>query len=340
MKRFSLTTLLFFATLSLPFFSSAQSLQMLGDDSAEVNVTTKPSVPGPNQFVTATIESFAMDLDRATISWYSNGKLAQEAVGKKTFTFKTGSPGSLSNILVLIQIEGKPPVQKTLNIRPATVDLVAEAQSYTPPFYKGKALYSYQGTVKVVALPNFVTENGGTINPKTLIYNWRVDNNPATNASGYGKSYILFNGGIPLKPAVVSVEVTSMDQIYSAEGRITLTPTQPGIVLYEDTPLMGTLYSRALSRSITLQDEEIKLVAVPYFIGTVGQEATGVKYTWRLDGKAVPAGEGKNSLSFRQEKGATGSANVSIQISNPAKIFQYAEANMNLSFGNNTATGF
>lgn len=340
MKRFSLTTILLIASFSLPLLSLAQTLQMLGDDSAAVNISTNPSTPGPNQFVTATIESFAMDLDRATISWYSGGKLIQEAIGKKTFTFKTGSPGSLSNILVFIQIEDKPPLQKTLNIRPATVDLVTEAQSYTPPFYKGKALYSYQGTVKVVALPNFVTENGGTINPKTLVYNWRVDNNSATNASGYGKSYILFNGNIPLKPAVVSVEVTSMDQIYSAEGRITLTPTQPGIVLYEDTPLIGTLYNRALSRNITLRNEEIKLIAVPYFIGTVRQETTGVKYSWRLDGKAVPAGEGKNSLSFRQEKGSVGSANVSIQISNPSKIFQYAEADVNLSFGNSTSIGF
>ncbi|MCR4311536.1 MAG: hypothetical protein NUV54_03175 [Candidatus Taylorbacteria bacterium] len=101
----------------------AQQLQSLGNASGSVFVTANPSRPRPHQTVTVTIESYAMDLDRSTISWYLNSTLKQEALGKKTFTFQTGLLGSVSSILIVIEPPSGAPVQETLVIHPATVDL-------------------------------------------------------------------------------------------------------------------------------------------------------------------------------------------------------------------------
>jgi hypothetical protein len=154
MKNFFLPLLtLALLTPSLGFIN-AQSLQSLSGQTNSLVIETDPVRPEPNQTVTVSIESYATDLSRSTISWYLNNVLTKEGTGLKQFTFKTGRAGSVSNILIVVKTSEGALLQETLNIHPASLDLVWEAQSYTPPFYKGKAFYPYQGTVKVVAMPN------------------------------------------------------------------------------------------------------------------------------------------------------------------------------------------
>ncbi len=316
-----------------PTLAVAQNLQTLGGGSGTVTIRTIPSRPGPNQNVSIILESFATNLDRATITWLLNGKIQTDKVGQKTFSFKTGKAGSVSDILIIIKTPEGAVTQESLSIHPASVDLIAEAESYTPPFYRGKALYPFQGTVKVVALPNIVTSSGSTLNPKNLLYSWKVDGHPATSVSGYGKSFITFTGTIPLKPAVISVEVASLDQTYVAGNSITLTPVQPRVVFYEENPLVGTLYNKSLASSLFLKNEEIKVVAIPYFSETSEREGGKLNYEWRINNNIIPGSSNKSGLAFRQEKGVSGMAAVSLQVSNPAKIFQFANANLSLFFG-------
>lgn len=331
MKYLALT--LFASMLFVTNTAVAQSLESLGGQSGALSVRTIPARPAPHQMVTIIIESFSIDLDRSSISWFLNNKLSKEASNQKTFSFKTGGPGSTSNILIVVKTFEGEVIQEVLNIRPATVDVLWEAESYTPPFYKGKSLYPFQGTVKVVALPNIVTSGGGTLAAKNLIYNWKVDGHPATDASGYGKSFIFFRGDVPLKPAKITVEVSSVDQSYVAEGGTTLTPVQPGVILYEDNPLLGILQNRAFFGNITLRDEEIKIVAIPYFVGVTERERSGLSYSWRLNDQKITGGLDKSALSFRQEKEVAGNATVSLEVSNPSKIFQTISTDLNLFFG-------
>lgn len=328
-----LLTFFLASTILVANIAHARNFESLGGQSGVLQIRTVPAKPAPYQLTTVIIESFSVNLDRSSISWFLNNNLAKEASNQKTFSFKTGGPGSTSNILIAVKTFEGEVIQETINIRPATVDVLWEAESYTPPFYKGKSLYPFQGTVKVVALPNIVTSGGGTIAAKNLIYNWKVDGHPATDASGYGKSFILFKGDVPLKPATISVEVSSVDQSYVAEGGTTLTPVQPGVILYEDSPLLGILQNRALFGNVTLREEEIKIVAIPYFVGVTDRERSGLTYNWRLNNQKITGSLDKSALSFRQEKEVAGSAAVSLEVSNPRKIFQTISADLNLFFG-------
>ena len=49
-----------------------------------------PQNPGPGENVQMSIESFLTDLDKATITWTLNGKVAEKGMGKSLFTFKNG----------------------------------------------------------------------------------------------------------------------------------------------------------------------------------------------------------------------------------------------------------
>lgn len=313
----------------------AQTLEPLGGQTSNLAVRVVPSRPGPNQSVKVMIESYATDLDRAEISWFLNNKPSEKNAGQKTFSFRTGPPGSLSSILIVVRTTDGEVLQQVVDIRPATVDLLWEAESYTPPFYKGKALYPYQGTVRIVAIPNIITENGGALNPKSLVYDWKIDGNPVTSVSGYGKSFISFTGSVPLKPVTVAVEVSSMDQTYVAEGKTTLSPVQPGVVFYEDNPLAGVLYNKALGRNVSLVNEEMKIAAIPYFVGVSKRDADTLKYDWQINNQSILSGSDQSSLTFRQDKGGKGSSAISLQVSNRAKIFQFSQNNLLLSFGNN-----
>lgn len=338
MKYLALT--LFASMLFMTTAANAQNLESLGGQSGVLQIRTVPARPAPNQLVTIIIESFSTDLDRAGISWFLNNNLAKEASGQKSFSFKTGGPGSISNILIVVKTFGGEMIQETLNIRPASVDVLWEAESYTPPFYKGKSLYPFQGTVKVVALPNIITSGGGTLNAKNLVYNWKVDGHPAAEASGYGKNFIFFTGDTPLKPATVTVEVSSTDQTYMAEGSTVLTPVQPGIVFYEDHPLLGVIREKALFGDITLRNEEVKIVAIPYFVSVKEREGSGLSYNWRMNNQKITGSVDKSALAFRQEKAVTGSAAISLEIANSAKIFQTITANLKLVFGKNAKINF
>ena len=336
MKHLPITFLLLTLSLASPV-ADAQTFQSLGGETGNVIVSTEPSEPSPNQYVTVSVESYATDLNRALISWFQNGKLEKEAIGQKTFLLKTGSLGTVSNILIVIKTAEGETLQKALSVRPGALDLVWEAESYTPPFYRGKALYPFQGTVKVVALPNIVTETGAVLNPKNLVYTWTVDGDAVARISGYGKNFMFFNGSVPLGPATIEVEAASLDKKYRAKGSVILNPQGSEVLFYEDNPIYGVLYNKTLRGNVTLQNEEIRITGIPYYIGAKERENNSLRYEWQLNNQNVGGGSAKSSLSFKQSADAGGTALVALQVSNPAKIFQFASNNLSLTFGKTAA---
>jgi len=184
-----------------------------------------------------------------------------------------------------------------------------------------------------VAMPEILNESGEVVNSQNLVYTWKVDGNPAPDVSGYGKNFIFFNGSIPLRPAKIDVTVTSLDKKYSASGSITLTAQAPFTLFYEYNPIYGILYNKILEGNISLQNAEIKIVGIPYFIGVKTRENAGLSYEWRLNNQIINEGGDTSSLSFKQEGGNVGTALVSLQISNPSKMFQFTTNSLSLTFG-------
>lgn len=330
MRRFSLTIFLSALFLPLPFFVHAQ-FQALDNNSSGIILSTEPSDPRPNQFVTATVESYAVDLDRANISWIVNGKLEKEAIGIKTFLFKTGSLGTISSILVVIKTTEGEIAQKALTINPSTLDILWEAQSYTPPFYKGKASYPYEGMVKLVAMPRISDEVGKIVNPKTLVYSWEINGDAVPKISGYGRNFMFLEGTIPISVTTIGVEASTLDKKFTAKNSITVTPQLSQILLYEDSPTMGLLYNKTLKNTLDLRDQEIRIASIPYFIGVKNRNDSNVTYAWKQNNQSIK-NQNTSSLSFKYDPGVVGTALVGIEVANLNKIFQSASNNLTLNF--------
>ncbi|HEY4510913.1 MAG TPA: hypothetical protein VJG29_00905, partial [Candidatus Paceibacterota bacterium] len=130
-----------------------------------INVRTIPSAPGPQTPTTVRVESFVYDIKAATIAWFLNGELVAEGRGATEYKFTTGGSNEEFSFEVVITTPDGKNFKETLFLRPAAVDILWQAEVYTPPFYKGKALPSQGSKIRAVAIAQFG-------DPQLLQYKW------------------------------------------------------------------------------------------------------------------------------------------------------------------------
>jgi|SRR5581483_1626498 len=301
--------------------------------SDDINADISPQNPGPNQQVTITLSSFVTNINAATISWNVNGKIVQSGKGDTTLTVTTGGMNAVTSVNITIKTLEGDTIQKNLTIRPTSVDLVWQADSYVPPFYKGKALFSHQNIITFIATPHIVS-GGAEINPKNLIYKWTLNGSVVQNSSGYGKNAATFVGSIISRPLQVEVDVQNADGSLTASGATTVAPVDPTLVLYQIDPLYGIMFQKALHDSETLTgSQEMTVLGVPFYFGVYDPASPDLTYAWSINGNSVNNAPNDTAEIFRQKAGVSGSSNIGLSIENSQKILQTASASFNLTFG-------
>ncbi len=317
----------------LPAIAAAQT----PGNFATVDLSAAPATPTAFQNVTVTAVSYTADLSTSYLTWYKNGVKAAEGVGASSFSFTTGGFGSVTAIIVSVKTQDGQTIQQGLEVRPADVNLNWEALSYTPPFYKGKALYSYQAPLRVTAVPQIADGNGVRIDPSNLIFSWQVDFKARQDLSGLGKDTAVLKAAIPFKETSVTVTVSTLDGNTTATKTIVVKPNAPQIVLYRKSPLYGLMTNMAVGDSFLLTEPELSLTAIPYFFDT-GSPAENMTYLWSMNGSTV-AGVSGNTLTVRQTKNAAGSSNISLSATHTRDMFEYGNASVVVDFNGQTAGG-
>jgi hypothetical protein len=298
-----------------------------------VDVSVAPQYPGPNTRASIDIKNYSTDLDRATITWSLNGKQVQRAIGLTRFEFSTGALGTASSIDIVINTVSGKVIRKNVTIRPSEVDLVWETSGYTPPFYKGKAGYVNQGFVTLVAIPNMVGTNGKKLNAKNLVYKWSVDGEVQGSDSGYGKDSYSFRGTIVPKATEVSVEVSSLTDGTRAIASIELDPERPSLLIYQDDPIYGVLYNKAILDTFSMINDEATFVTVPYFFSGKTPGVANLDYIWSMNGADIGGAAKKNKVTLRRSgQVEAGSAQVSVTVENSREILQGAGYDFSISF--------
>lgn len=329
---FYLISIIFFFALVLPYLSQAQV------SFNNIEVKSSPQFPGAYEEVELDLTSFSFDLDRSIISWAINGNLLDSGIGKKQFTFTTGALGSISTINVSVQTAIGQQFTKNVVIQPQSVDLLWDAFTYTPPFYKGKALPSSKSFTIVTALPELTTRSGVKLNPKNLVYTWEEGGFILGNLSGFGKqSVIIENATIPKLTKNVAVTISSFDNSIQVRKSINIKTYSPNIVLYKKHPLNGILYENALNKNVTLSEKELVIRSEPYFFSLDDVNSDKLRYRWRINGRdiSVPLNEQRNEMIFRQEGEESGTAEISLFVRNGnlKKILQEAQKKVLIMFG-------
>lgn len=321
-------SIIFIVSLFIPVFASAQTFIPQGIQE-QLSATVSPKNPGTYQDVTISLESYSRDLNALNIRWYVNGTLEQSGIGQKKFQTKTKGSNERITVRAVIDI-GVVPLEKTFVFKPAEVDLIYQAYTTVPAFYKGKALFTHQAPAKITTIPHITGSNGVEIAKENLIYKWTIDGTLANDQSGYGKYNINVFGSILSKPISIRVEVSDPKSEAVATGELTLNPSSPQLFTYEDHPLYGTIYSKAIVGDFLLTSDEIKLSVAPYFFALDDIENTEI--VWKINGEKIETETQQTEMTFGRSSDEAGRSLISLSASQKNKLLQSAITSFNILY--------
>lgn len=325
----SLLVILTFLIIGLPLFSHAQTVTPDGND---LQITINPENPEPFQTVKASLASYSFDLNRSKITWLVDGQEKKTEIGLKEFNIQTGKNGQKTTIKVVVETANGDTKEAEIFFIPSIVDLIYEAITYTPPFYKGRALNPNQGKVIVTAIPEFINSSGQKIPTKDIVFSWRKNGSIQQAFSGSGKDSFVFDGTIPIRDAVIKVNASSISDNIYASKQITITNVSPKIVFYENNPVYGIMLNKAITNTVKMISDEFGVIAVPYFFSGNSANTPDFDYVWSMDGNPVENQDPKTTFTTRTDVPGSGIANIGLKISNNIRIFQFIDSSYNISF--------
>lgn len=279
---------LFVAVLfAVPGIATAQFSGAL--ETADIVLT--PTYPGAEERVEAQVRAAGNDMRAAEIVWILNDEVYAEGVGLNRTTFTTGAIGETDTLEVLARTAQGAVLTDTVVIQPAAVALLWEADTYTPPFYHGRSLYTSGAQVRAKASVEARDNEGVLYNPEELVYTWYRDTTVLQNASGRGREEVVVSVSPFVDTYILSVEVATANRIPLGIAATRIQAREPQLSLYEEDPLIGTAYHRALNAAHAFSGTaQTQLRAEPLFFSAENTNSPALVYDWRIQGTAVEGG--------------------------------------------------
>lgn len=330
---FNTSRILFVLFFGILFFFSSTPVDAVTETTlgSQLAATITPANPGPGERTTIALTSYTIDLRSSTISWRVNGVEAKRGVGEVQHALTVGAAGSRTSVVITVTNTTGGTTQKTLVFVPQELGVTWEAQTYTPPLYKGKALPAAGSLIRLIALPEFKTEGGVAISPLNLNYRWQQNFQDIEGGAGKGVQTVSVKANV-LGNTKVSVDVSSADGVFRATKVIEIETTTPEILFYQDKPLLGTDYSASFAGATTLTTTETTVRAEPF---NYSLPLRTILFSWFMNGAAAKADEiNPQLITLRKEKGTQGSAQVQASVSVPGFLFQEGRSSFTAQFGN------
>lgn len=306
----------FILLFSLSF--SSVSAQALSED---ISISIFPNEPRPGEIVSIRAESFGMNLLRASISWYQDNKLISSGVGKTEIKIASPGTGKATTISVTAS-DDISDASTSITIRPASVDVIWEAvDSYTPPFYKGKALPAVGSKLKITAVPSSVA-------PRSIAYSWKYNGNNLKNLSGVNKNTITIKTDVLSSNESFSVEASGGTFEGTASTNITL--RSPEAVLY--TKSNGFInYAKGSLQNMPILESGAVLRIEPFNFSINKSLAESLSINFNLDGQDVFGIANPQELPVTKPE-TSGQGSVVVNISSIKERLQSIKKTFNLSF--------
>ncbi len=299
-----------------------------GPSENDITIDFSPAILGAFQEVTLRTTSDYIDLNRYRASWYVDGKIVADGVGKRSITLKTRGYGQQTTVIVLIQLPTTL-IKKTFSFEPQDMTVLWEAlDSYTPPFYQGKKLPSREGIIKAVAIPNIKDGSGAEFNPKTGVYRWVRNGNVVGAAAGYGKDSFSFKNNKIRSVEEITVTASDVNKIHETTQTVTIPTVDPMILFYEKNYQTGITNSYTTAALNLLQQASI-VVAEPYFFSTPLSGIRSLLFTWTMNQSPItlPSTNDQNIVTL-QNSNEPGSATLGLRVRNPNSLFQSASSEL------------
>lgn len=317
---FILTSMILF--FGVAFVVTPHTSAQVNIEPSDIFLEINPEVPEPGQTVRVKMGSYVFSIDELYTEWQENGVTKLAGFGEKTFQFGAGKIGETKVITLIVKNEptGNVIYKKQIVSKPSGLDILWQASdSYTPPFYKGKALPTSEGIVKIIALPTFQVGTQ-SISPKNVIYNWKRNFEPVTQASGYGKNVISIKQSYLQDEETISVVANEPTEGGTAKGSLLVKPFDPKIIFYKKDPLLGIDFHNGINSSTSLSTDDTTLVAIPYFMSPKNILDPDLSYTWKLNDSEISTPAIKNQIVLRGTQDP-GVATLDLAIESAKKLF-------------------
>ena len=289
---------------------------------AQLLLDTKSLRPGTR--VRAFVVTFSADPQKSTFTWYHNDARVASGKGITFYDFTLGQMGSAENIRVSVTAGAGASRQLSKTVRPARIHFSWFTDSYTPPWYKGKALASPGSTILISAIPDF--RLGTTkLDPKNLIYEWTIDDTATprdSGLSGNGKNIY------PLRTPVIGTQEVKVDLLVKDElERIVhqetiFVQTRPAdLVFYDRDALLGTRFERTAANARIKSGSDIALELEPYFLPRGIFDA--LRFGWRVNNQKLTNTAPLNRvLRLKTDEKSSGRQVISATYENTKNIYQ------------------
>lgn len=297
---------------------------------SDIDLEMTPNDPDAGTAVSLRLRSDVIDLNRYTITWFSNGTVVKKGIGERTITITVPDYGKALDIQVVTDLPTQS-IRKTLRLAPEDTTLLYEAvDAYVPAFYRGKKLPSKESIIRAVAIPNFSGTTATYENPKKSVFIWNRNDQVITAASGYGKDSFLIKHNKLRGTEVIQVKASNTEHSKESLQTISITPANPRIMLYAQDALSGMMRA-AKNNRLVVETDAATITAEPYFFSQNTNGSFGnLGVNWTLNNKPL---NGKTERSLLVQRPAEdGTATFGISIQNTLTNLQRISKNFDIVF--------
>lgn len=282
----------------LSLFSFVQA-QVIPDP---VSLSASPASPSPGESVTIRAATPTFDKNSGVFNWAVEGKSRPDlsGLGKDTITLRAGDVGSLLKVEVSVSSpSGSGETSLTLPV--SDLALTWFAQTYVPPWYKGKALPSARSIVNIIAIPQ-VKLRGAFIRPENLIYHWSLDDEEDI-FSGVGEQVFKIKiSDLPGTSHAVRVVIEDAGKEFRRAGEFFIVPASPHLEIYRSSPLGGIEFRSAGGAVSSSLRGEIDFAAEPFYFPV--QRKSALRFRWEVGGASVLGSVENQSLLSLNTQGS------------------------------------
>jgi hypothetical protein len=187
------------------------------------------------------------------------------------------------------------------------IDMLWEANTYTPYQYKGKALITPLSSVKITAIPH-IFYGGRRLSKNELFFDWFLNDNWIKEKSGKGRnSFIVKSPILYTKKTSIKVWVSDASKTFKKIETITISNNHPKILIYQYDS-----FRKTISRVEVLAGEKKEFIAEPYFIPK--ESFKNITYRWIMNGGELKNEKPFNILNFKSDIDMRGNAFINVNI--------------------------
>lgn len=287
----------------------------------KVSYTALPERPKVGDLVDFSVEMYGTPVKDAVFTWNIDGKFFKKGQGLNKISIYVQKNTKVS--VSILTIKGTT-LTKEWNFNIQDLVILWETDTYTPPFYKGKSLFTPESTLVLHGI------NLDSKNPLTNTYAnyvWKTDGTVHGDESGVGKRSFIYKGNILMQEPffellysnVSSYQGVNTVKTSSASTRAILQvqTLDTDIFTYEKTPLLGVLFNKKVDSTYLLQKPETTLVAYPVYYTT--PSSLSLSYSWNIND--TPVKTNSNFLTFKKTRDNE-TSRLTIDISNPKSLLQ------------------